>query len=90
MIILQDGLPEEDAFDDAASCCEWRAGGEIPVLETPATGWPDLSEDEQVEFESGLHLWLEGTEGSAQQRLKIASWRFVASKSVHHGCEAGL
>ena len=26
----QDGLPEEGAFDDAASCCEWRAGGEIP------------------------------------------------------------
>ena len=71
---------------------EWRAGGEIPqrVLESPATGWPDQSEDEQVEFESGLHLWLEGIEGSSRQRLKVASWRFFASKSPHHGCEAGL
>ena len=48
--------------------------------ESSPTGWPDLSEDEQAEFESGLHLWVEGTEGSTQQRLKIASWRFFASK----------
>jgi hypothetical protein len=46
----------------------------------PDAGWPDLSEDQQIEFENELKLWLQGAEGTTRQRLRIASWRFFRVK----------
>jgi len=67
----------DDEFVSAAN--EGEHAVEEPLADN---GWPDLSVNQQAAFENDLPLWLQGTEGTTRQRLRIASWRFFHAEAV--------
>ena len=70
---------EEQRFSDSEVDFEAEHVVEEPLADN---GWPDLSTDQQAAFENNLPFWLQGTEGTTGQRLRIGSWRFFHADAV--------